>query len=173
MNCSPAGSSVHGILQERILEWVAMPSSRGSSPPRDQTQVFCIAGRFFTSELWGKPTEFVTIHSAAIGNEYKDSAWRKIKRIFDKRVMPGVGKEGAVRISSHETTNCCFLFRLITRMSLLSEKWWIVAKFLRCLWSLGGILNLFNKPKIGLRSLERASTYIPQFSAVLWFSNEH
>ena len=38
MNCSPAGSSVHGILQERILEWVAMPSSRGSSPPRDRNR---------------------------------------------------------------------------------------------------------------------------------------
>ena len=39
MDCSPPGSSVHGILQARILEWVAMPSSRGSSPPRARTQV--------------------------------------------------------------------------------------------------------------------------------------
>jgi len=37
-----------GILQARILEWVAIPSSRGSSQPRDQTQVSCIAGIFFT-----------------------------------------------------------------------------------------------------------------------------
>ena len=36
-DCSPAGSSVHGILQARILEWVAVPSSRGSSRPRDRT----------------------------------------------------------------------------------------------------------------------------------------
>ena len=41
------GSSVHGILQT-ILEWVAIPLSRGSSPPRDRTQVSCIAGRLFT-----------------------------------------------------------------------------------------------------------------------------
>ena len=47
MDCSLPGSSVHGILQERILEWVAMPSSRGSSQPRDGAQVFLIAGRFF------------------------------------------------------------------------------------------------------------------------------
>ena len=40
-------SSVHGIFQERILEWVAISSSRGSSQPRDQTQVSCNAGRFF------------------------------------------------------------------------------------------------------------------------------
>ena len=39
MDCSPPGSSVHGILQTRILEWVAMPSSRGSSQPRDLTRV--------------------------------------------------------------------------------------------------------------------------------------
>ena len=46
----PPGSFVHGILQVRILEWVAMPSSRGSSWPRDRTQISCIAGRFFT--IW-------------------------------------------------------------------------------------------------------------------------
>ena len=48
MDCSPPGSSVHGILQARIVEWVAIPFSRGSSLPRDQTRVFCTAGRFFT-----------------------------------------------------------------------------------------------------------------------------
>ena len=58
MDCSPPGSSVHGILQARILEWVTMPSSRGSSQPRDQTCVSCIscfASRFFTTEPPGKP----------------------------------------------------------------------------------------------------------------------
>ena len=48
MDCRLPGYSVHGILQARILEWVAMPFSRGSSWPRDQTWVSCIAGRFFT-----------------------------------------------------------------------------------------------------------------------------
>ena len=47
MDCSPPGSSVHGILQARMLEWVAIPFSRRSSPPRDQTQVSSIAGGFF------------------------------------------------------------------------------------------------------------------------------
>ena len=56
MDCSPPGSSVHGILQARILEWVAMPSSRGSSQPRDRTQVSRIAGGFFTtSTAWEVP----------------------------------------------------------------------------------------------------------------------
>ena len=42
-------NTVHGILQARVLEWVAFPFSRGSSQPRDQTQVSRIAGGFFTS----------------------------------------------------------------------------------------------------------------------------
>ena len=52
------GSSVHGISQARILEWVAMPSSRGSSQPKDRTSISCIsltAGGFFTSEPLGNP----------------------------------------------------------------------------------------------------------------------
>ena len=48
MDSSPPGSSVHGVLQARILEWVAIPFSRRSSQPRDGTQVSYIAGRFFT-----------------------------------------------------------------------------------------------------------------------------
>ena len=47
MNCSLPGSSVHGILQARILEWVGIPFSRGSSQPRDWIQVSWITGRFF------------------------------------------------------------------------------------------------------------------------------
>ena len=49
IDCSPPGSEVHGIFWARILEWLAMLSSRGSSFPRDWTHVSCIAGRFFTA----------------------------------------------------------------------------------------------------------------------------
>ena len=51
----PPGSSVHGISQARILEWVAPSCSRGSSPPRDGTQVSCLAGVFFIIEPPKKP----------------------------------------------------------------------------------------------------------------------
>ena len=47
--CNPTDYRVHGILQARILEWVAFPFSRGSSQPRDQTRVSHTAGRFFNS----------------------------------------------------------------------------------------------------------------------------
>ena len=59
MDCSLPGSSVHGILQARILEWVAVFFSRGSSQPRDQTHVSmspALAGGFFTSgATWEAP----------------------------------------------------------------------------------------------------------------------
>ena len=48
MDCSLPGSSIHGILQVKILEWVAIPFTRGSSWPRDKTQISYIAGGFFT-----------------------------------------------------------------------------------------------------------------------------
>ena len=48
MDCSFPGSSIHEILQARILEWIAIPFSRRSSQPRDQTQDSHIADRFFT-----------------------------------------------------------------------------------------------------------------------------
>ena len=61
-DCNPTGSSVHVILQARILEWVAMPFSRGSSQPRDQTQVYCIAGIFFIKCVHAKSLEsFLTL----------------------------------------------------------------------------------------------------------------
>ena len=55
MDCSLPWSPVHGILQAGILEWVAISSSRGSSWPKDQTGVFCLAGGFSTTEPPGKP----------------------------------------------------------------------------------------------------------------------
>ena len=53
-DCSPSGYSDHGILQARILEWVAMPSSRGSSQPRDWTHVSHVSciGRWILYQNW-------------------------------------------------------------------------------------------------------------------------
>ena len=56
--CGPMDYTVHGILQARILEWVAFPFPRGSSQPRDQTQVSHIAGGFFTSWATREAQEF-------------------------------------------------------------------------------------------------------------------
>ena len=56
MDCNPPGSSVHGFLQARILEWVAIFFSSGSSRPRNQTYISCIAGGFFTIGAVEKPS---------------------------------------------------------------------------------------------------------------------
>ena len=60
--CSPPGSSIHGILQARILERFAISSSRESSQPRNWTRVSCIAGGFFTTELPEKSTQKAVSH---------------------------------------------------------------------------------------------------------------
>ena len=71
VGCNPPGSPVHGIFPARILEWVAISFSRGSSWPRDRTHVFCISctsDEFFTAELLGKPSwvqeALITIESS-------------------------------------------------------------------------------------------------------------
>ena len=79
MDCSMPGFSVLGILQVRILEWVAMPFSRGSSRSRDQTPVSCIAGRFFTTEPQGKP----------INQLYSNTKWSIFKK--PSRKLRGTG----------------------------------------------------------------------------------
>ena len=56
--CNSMVYTVHGILQARILEWVSFPFSRGSSQPRGQTQVSCIAGRFLTSQATREAQEY-------------------------------------------------------------------------------------------------------------------
>ena len=66
MDCSPPGSSVHGISQARILEWVTISSSRGASQPRGWTHISCIScigSRFFTTEPPGKPINALPISS--------------------------------------------------------------------------------------------------------------
>ena len=70
MDCSPTSSSVHGTFQARILEWVAMPSSRGSSQPRDWTHISCVSciGRWilYLCATWEAPfifTELTNIFS--------------------------------------------------------------------------------------------------------------
>ena len=59
--CDPMAYTVHGILQVRILEWVAFPFSKGSSQPRDWTQVSHIAGEFFTSWVT-REAQYIYVH---------------------------------------------------------------------------------------------------------------
>ena len=79
MDCGPPGSSAHGILQGRILEWVAISSSRGSSQPRDQTCVscgFCTSGQPFITEPPGEAQNVRHICSYTTGQSKSNSQAR-------------------------------------------------------------------------------------------------
>ena len=64
VDCRSPGFSVHGILHTRILEWVAMPFSRGSYRPRDQTWIFHKASRFFT--IWATMDQFSSVTQSCL-----------------------------------------------------------------------------------------------------------
>ena len=68
MDCSRPGSSIHGILQAGILEWITIPFLRGSSWSRIQTWISHIAGRFWLIELPGKPTLLQYELAVALGH---------------------------------------------------------------------------------------------------------
>ena len=86
MDCSLPGSSIHRIFQARILEWVAISSSRGSSWPRDRTWVSCIAGRLFTVWATREATLSVPLHfvqlSAPASSERLSFTTLKIQHFF-------------------------------------------------------------------------------------------
>ena len=86
MDCNPPGSSVHGILQARILEGVAIPFSRGSSWSRDQTQVCHSTGRFFTIWATGEAPMYTIataqprdLYSILCNILYGKRTWKKEK----------------------------------------------------------------------------------------------
>ena len=92
VDCSLPGSSVHEILQARILKWVAMPSSKGSFQPRDWNFVSfisCIVGRFFTNESLGKP---IISNSIFYISNYLPDAFvqRQFQSVILRTIVPGL-----------------------------------------------------------------------------------
>ena len=85
LDCSPPGSSVRGIFQPRILEWVAISSSRGSSQPRDPTWVSYVSciGRWILYHwaTWEAP-EYAHMHEKCPGSE-----WHRPQGLYDTRVV--------------------------------------------------------------------------------------
>ena len=107
--CSPPGSSVHGILQARMLEWVAIPFSRESSRPRDLTWVSHIAGRFFT--VW--------ITSSAI---LAFSFWLDtLKQQFSKS-NPRTASRVSTRSKPYNTTGIRFVKMNATHLTIFVLK---------------------------------------------------
>ena len=86
MDCSPPGSSVHGILQARVLEWIAISFSRESSRPRDQTRVSRIPGRCFN--LWAtSEAHWTGILLGPLGRKKKRNADVKLSLNADDTIF--------------------------------------------------------------------------------------
>ena len=100
MDCSLPGFSVHGVLQTRMLQWVAISFSRGSSPPRDRTRVSCIASGFFITKPSGK------------------SIYQPLK-FFLKKILLTMRK-----VSNGHTSPSflCSLFNCLPNLKLLKQK---------------------------------------------------
>ena len=76
MNCSPLGSSVHGIFPARILEWVAVSSTRGSSRPRGQTHVTCVSRWIlYCSATWEAHTKSMKVKSESEVTQSCPTLW--------------------------------------------------------------------------------------------------
>ena len=110
MDCSPPGYSVHGIIQAQILEWVAIPFSRGSSQASDWTWVSCIAGSFFTiwtargapfneqkwfiNEPLGKLSQDITTGLTERGDAWREvTIWRTERRAQGRNEIKDVLNE--------------------------------------------------------------------------------
>ena len=115
--CDPMDSAAHGILQARILEWVAFPFSRGSSQPRDQTQVSSITGKIL----------YQLSHQGSSSNPINRfyyfpyfTVW-EIWVIESKDNLPKVTQKIAVSLGNDVSylelylTSCCFLMRSATK----------------------------------------------------------
>ena len=111
MDCSLPRSSIHGIFQAKILEWVATPFSKGSSRPRDQTNVSCIAGRFFT--FWSFPC----------GSAHKESACIEVDlgSIPGLGRFPGEGKGYPLQYSGLENSMDCIVHGTAKSRTRLSD----------------------------------------------------
>ena len=115
MNCSMPGCSVHGISQTRILEQVAISSSRGSSEPRDRTRVSCIAGEFFTAVPPRKPNltvidpqKFISTTGNKIQHNLKNTCTHNSKTYLQSRDL-----RVAIRKYSNLRLFCSCLLLLI------------------------------------------------------------
>ena len=109
----PMDDTVYGILQTRIMEWVALPFSRGSSQPRDRTQVSCIVGGFFTS--WAKREALILLnyrHTPICGDHFSSSVQSLSVQIF---VTPLI----TARQASLSITNSRSILKLISIESVM------------------------------------------------------
>ena len=127
IDSSPPGSSVHGIPQARILEGIAIPFSRGSSQPRNQTWVSCIAGRFCT--IWAtrktqKILEWVAMLSSWGSSRARD--WTCVSYIYLH------WQAGSLPLAPPGKPQSCMKWKskchLLSRVQLLATPWTVTCQ---------------------------------------------
>ena len=111
IDCKLPDPSVHGILQARVLEWVAISFSRGSSRPRDQTWVSCFAGIFVTTEPPGKPILYKGCIYAMVGIL---NSWGR-----DNLFPFGNQKQNSVLCHTHKNNSKIFKAKSFIRIILI------------------------------------------------------
>ena len=120
MDCSSPSSSVYGIFQARILEWVAISASRGSSWPRDQTRVFCIGRRI--------------LYHWATKKAQNNYTWG-IMMIFDNSIfyLCNIQTKTCFYFWLFHTENCSFIYRVLYSFNSVEES------FKTLFWSIFGL----------------------------------
>ena len=112
--CYPMDYTVHGILQAGILEWVAVPFSRGSSQPRDQTQVSRSVGGFLTSWAMREPHKSSKYHLNIFNLEVPSS----------KSFISGLGETLDTICPGSELLSMCRRVKLAIILPALQTQWW-------------------------------------------------
>ena len=108
MDCSLPGSSIHGIFQAKVLEWVAISFSKGSSQPRDRTQVSCIAGRHFTIwATWGVALAYWHNYELVIQRPPNRDQKQCVKQVTKNRVNKWTAGTAMVPNNNLQRSNSC------------------------------------------------------------------
>ena len=150
MDCSPPGSSVHGILQTRISAWVVISFSRDSSQPRDWTQVSCIAGRFFI--IWATCLGKITYHSFLtnqmwiIGSTSQENQFSSVQSLSCVGVF--VTPWTAARQAPLSITNSWSLLKLMSIDSVMPSNHLILCHFLLLLPSIFPSIKVFSNESV-------------------------
>ena len=127
MDCSLPGSSVHGIFQARVLEWVAISFSRGSSGPRDRSRVFCIVGRCFIIWATREPPKGFAFKCPQVGVKADSMIlWKGTQSVHSETGWPKLSHQEMCCHGGAKGSLCLLLISALTQshfMLLLGPAW--------------------------------------------------
>ena len=124
MDCSPPGSSVPGVFLARLLEWVAIPFSRGSSQPRDQTQVSCIPGRILP--VWAtRKTQCLAVRAVYMSYCYGCivSLASRHSEIVHISLTSSVGGTSFSHITANDRHSGKFFLDFSLNLKIMTNRW--------------------------------------------------